>query len=104
MTSTLFDEQEPDDMNRTPGSMGSGDGTRPTTSGGVDNIGAGEKFAGNSSAAGDEDTAPAPPERMQQKRRNAEAARHDGSAAYGLRENFRSETNREPPSPEQERT
>ncbi len=87
----------------TPGSMGSGDGTRPTTSGGVDNIGAGEKFASGSSAAGNEDSAPAPPERMASKRRDAEAARHDGSAAYGLRENFRSEPNQEPPSPGQER-
>lgn len=86
-------------MSRTPGSLGSGDGTRPTTDGGVDNIGAGEKFTGSSSAAGEQDSAPAPAERMAGKRKNAEASRHDGSAAYGLRENFRSETNKEPRKP-----
>ena len=86
-------------MNRAPGNMGTGDGTRPTTDGGVDNIGAGEKFTDSRSAAGEPDTGPAPGERMAQKRRNAEAARHDGSAAYGLRENFKSETNQEPSKP-----
>lgn len=86
-------------MNRAPGNIGSGDGTRPTTDGGVDNIGAGERFTDSSSAAGESDSAPAPTERMAQKRRNAEASRHDGSAAYGLRENFKSETNKEPSKP-----
>ena len=86
-------------MNREPGNLGSGDGTRPTTSGGVDNIGAGEKFTGGSSATGEQDSAPAPAERMAGKRKNVEASRHDGSAAYGLREDLRSETNKEPRKP-----
>jgi hypothetical protein len=86
-------------MSRTPGSLSSGDGTRPTTDGGVDNIGAGEKFASSSSAAGEPDSAPAPAERMASKRKNVEASRHDDSAAYGLREDLRSETNKEPPKP-----
>ena len=38
--------------------------SRPTTSGGVDNIGAGEKFTSSSSATGEQDSAPAPAERM----------------------------------------
>lgn len=86
-------------MSRAPGNIGSGDGTRPTTDGGVDNIGAGEKFATGTSAAGEQDSAPAPAERMAGKRKNAEASRHDGSAAFGLRENFESETNQEPSKP-----
>lgn len=86
-------------MNREPGNPGSGDGSRPTTSGGVDNIGAGEKFATGSSAAGNQDEAPAPAERMAGKRKNVEASRHDGSAAFGLREDLRSETNKEPRKP-----
>jgi type IV secretory pathway TrbL component len=86
-------------MNREPGNPGSGDGSRPTTSGGVDNIGAGEKFTSSSSATGEQDSAPAPAERMASKRKNVEASRHDGSAAYGLREDLRSETNKEPSKP-----
>jgi len=86
-------------MSRAPGSLGSGDGSRPTTDGGVDNIGAGEKFASSSSAAGEPDSAPAPAERMAQKRKNAEASRHDDSAAFGLREDLRPKTNQEPSKP-----
>ncbi|VTU39357.1 hypothetical protein H6CHR_05455 [Variovorax sp. PBL-H6] len=85
-------------MNNTPGTT-SGDGTRPTTSGGTDNIGAGEKFSGKRAegGSGSEDTGPAPPERMAAKRKNAEASEHDGSAAFGLREDMEPETNKEPP-------
>ena len=83
-------------MNNTSGN-GSGDGTRPTTSGGTDNIGAGEKFTGKRAKGGSENTGPASPERMAAKRKDAEAAEHDGSAAYGLREDMEPETNKEPP-------
>ncbi|WPH23002.1 hypothetical protein [Variovorax paradoxus] len=86
-------------MTRAPGSLGSGDGSRPTTDGGVDNIGAGEKFASSSSAAGEPDSAPAPAEGMARKRKNAEASRHDDSAAFGLREDLRPKTNQEPSKP-----
>ncbi|BEP49025.1 MULTISPECIES: hypothetical protein [Variovorax] len=86
-------------MTRAPGSLGSGDGSRPTTDGGVDNIGAGDKFASSSSAAGEQDSAPAPAERMARKRKNAEASRHDDSAPFGLREDLRAETNQEPSKP-----
>ncbi|VTU41254.1 hypothetical protein H4CHR_05989 [Variovorax sp. PBS-H4] len=75
----------------------SGDGTRPTTSGGTDNIGAGEKFSGKRSQAGSEDNGPAPAERMTAKRKDAEASEHEDSAAFGLREDMEPETNKEPP-------
>lgn len=86
-------------MNRAPGSLRSGDGSRPTTDGGVDNIGAGEKFASSSSAAGEADSAPAPAEAMARKRKNAQASRHDDSAPFGLREDLRPKTNQEPSKP-----
>ncbi|MGJ7522479.1 hypothetical protein ACSFA0_18470 [Variovorax sp. LT1P1] len=67
---------------------GSGDGTRPTTDGGTDNIGAGEKFAATKNAVGEDVSGPAPKERMLDKKSNAEAARHDESAAFGLHEDL----------------
>ena len=79
---------------------GSGDGTRPTTSGGVDNIGAGEKFVGHQTKAGDEVSSPAAAERMSSKRKDVESARHDDSAPFFLTEDAESEPNREPvPAP-----
>lgn len=77
---------------------GSGDGTRPTTDGAVDNIGAGEKFTTRRNAAGEEISGgPAPAERMQDKRKNVAATREDDSAAFGLNENLEPSTNREAP-------
>jgi len=81
----------------TTSGLTSGEGTRPTTSGGVDNIGAGEKFTQSKSAAGEPDTGPAPKERMQDKRQDAEASRHDDSAPFNLRENLDPVPNTEPP-------
>jgi hypothetical protein len=75
---------------------GSGDGTRPTTSGGVDNIGGGEKFSDTRSEAGENVGGPAPQERMQAKRKNAEASTHDDSDAFGLHEDLTPASNREP--------
>ncbi|RYZ12314.1 MAG: hypothetical protein EOO24_03675 [Comamonadaceae bacterium] len=77
----------------------SGDGTRPTTSGGTDNIGAGEKLSSTRTAAGEEVSGPAPAEKMQNKRRDVEGSKHDDSAPYYLREDLSSETNREPTPP-----
>ncbi|MBT2322007.1 hypothetical protein J7E62_06520 [Variovorax paradoxus] len=74
---------------------GTGDGSRPTTDGGVDNIGAGEKFSGTRTQAGEEATGPAPAERMADKRKNVEATRHDDSAPFGLNEDLTPETNKE---------
>lgn len=76
-----------------------GEGTRPTTSGGVDNIGAGEKFAVGESAAGEANVGPAPAEQMAAKRKDAEASRHDDSAPFGLRQDPTPETSRDPTQP-----
>jgi len=80
-----------------PPVTGSGDGTRPTTSGGVDNIGKGERFTGERTAAGGEVQSPGPAERMNAKRKDVEGSKHDDSAAYNLREDLTPETNRETP-------
>ena len=77
----------------------SGDGARPTTDGGVDNIGAGEKFTGKQTPGG-EVSGPAPAERMSDKRSSVENSKHDDLDIFGLREEQESEPNREPrPSP-----
>lgn len=67
---------------------GSGDGTRPTTDGGTDNIGAGESFTGKKNAAGEDVAGPAPTERKQSKRSDAEGAKTDESAAFNLHEDL----------------
>ncbi|MEJ7688562.1 MAG: hypothetical protein WKG52_17180 [Variovorax sp.] len=77
----------------------SGDGTRPTTDGGTDNIGAGEKFLSTTNAAGENVSGPAPAERMGNKRKDAEAAKHDDSAAFDLKEDLTPETNRDTTQP-----
>lgn len=66
----------------------SGDGSRPSTAGGVDNIGAGEKFSTDKTAVGEDISAPAPKERMQDKKSNAEGTRHDDSAPFHLTEDL----------------
>ncbi|MGJ7492895.1 hypothetical protein [Variovorax sp. ZT4R33] len=79
----------------------SGDGTRPTTDGGVDNIGAGEKFTGKQTPGGDV-AGPAPKERMSDKRSDVRNAKHDDLDIFGMHEEQTSETNREPvPRPEE---
>ena len=73
-----------------------GEGTRPTTSGGVDNIGAGESFSPTKTGAGEQPSGPAPNERMSAKRKNVESTKHDDSAAFGLNEDLTPETNMDP--------
>lgn len=75
----------------------SGDGSRPATSGGVDNLGAGESFTGKRNIAGEDVAGPAPAEGMQAQRENIEASKHDDFAPFLLNEDLSSETNREPP-------
>ncbi len=77
---------------------GSGDGTRPTTDGGVDNVGAGEKFTTQRTAAGGEVTTHGPAERAGDKRLNAENSQRDDSAPFGLREDLTPDSNKEPRS------
>jgi hypothetical protein len=81
-------------MNTKP--LGTGDGTRPTTDGGVDNIGAGEKFTARKNEAGEDAAGPAPQEKMQGKRKDARAAKKDDSAAFDLKEDLTPVPNREP--------
>jgi len=76
-----------------PNITGSGDGTRPTTSGGVDNIGGGERFSTQRTAAGEEVASPAPRERMQDKRKSVENTKRDDSAAFGLHEDLAQQPN-----------
>ncbi len=75
---------------------GSGDGTRPTTSGGVDNIGGAESFAARKTRAGEDFAGPAPHERMQDKRKDVEGTKHDDSAPFGLTEDPTPQDNRDP--------
>lgn len=76
----------------------SGDGTRPTTDGGVDNIGAGERFTTKHTGANGEVDAPGPVEKASAKRMNAENSRRDDSAPFGLREDMSPDSNKEPGS------
>ena len=79
----------------------SGDGTRPTTSGGVDNIGAGEKFTGKQTPGGDV-AGPAPKERMSDKRSDVRNAKHDDVDSFLMHEDVDPVTNREPVPPPDE--
>ena len=74
----------------------SGEGSRPTTDGGVDNIGAGEKFTAKQAPEGVEVTGPAPAEKAQAKRQDAAAAERDDSSPFNLHEKAESEPNTEP--------
>ncbi len=85
-------------MANQPSVVGSGDGTRPGTDGGIDNIGAGEKFTSKRNAVGEEVTGgPAPSEGMKKSKRDVEGTRHDDSAAFGLNEDLESTPNVEKP-------
>ena len=79
--------------------LGSGDGTRPTTDGGVDNIGGAGRLGQGEPLVG-ETTGPGPKERMQNKRSDVDASKHDDSDAYCLHEDLSAETNTEPTDPE----
>jgi len=70
-------------MTNSPQLASSGDGSRPVTDGGIDNIGAGEKFT-----EGGAENGPTPHERMQDKRKDAESSRYEDSAPYNLHENL----------------
>lgn len=75
---------------------GTGDGTRPTTDGTVDNIGGGEKFTSKRNAAGEEISGgPAPVEQMGSKRKDVESTKRDDSAPFGLNEDLSPVKNKE---------
>ena len=76
----------------------SGEGSRPTTDGTVANIGAGGKLDVGRAATGEPNVGPANPERMQDKRADAQAAEHDDSVPLGLHGNQHAQTNQELPA------
>jgi hypothetical protein len=79
--------------------MNSGDGTRPTTDGAVDNIGGGERFDAGRSRVGGDNSSPAPRERMDDKRANVASTLEDDSAAFGLRPDLKPTPNGEGKKP-----
>lgn len=85
-------------MAKQPSVVGSGDGTRPSTDGGIDNIGAGEKFTSKRNVAGEEVTGgPVPSEGLTKSKRDIEGTEHDDSASFGLNEELESTPNVEKP-------
>ncbi|MDP9895593.1 hypothetical protein J2W32_004759 [Variovorax boronicumulans] len=77
--------------------LNSGDGSRPTTDGTVDNIGGGERFVAPDKEG--ERTGPQPHERFAEKRKDVAASKKDDSDAFHLHEDLDSETNEENPPP-----
>jgi hypothetical protein len=76
-----------------PGTAGSGDGSRPTTDGGVDNIGAASGFTPGNPPA----DAPAPPEKFAERKKDRASMEADGSAPMELRASAKTTPNTEPP-------
>ncbi|MDO9405867.1 MAG: hypothetical protein Q7T87_17690 [Polaromonas sp.] len=72
----------------------SGDGTRPTTDGGVDNIGAAGSFTPGKA---DGSSGPAPAEKMAEVRKDKASVKQDDSAPLGLSESTHTERNTEKP-------
>jgi len=70
----------------------SGDGTRPTTDGGVDNIGA----AGGFNPGKPESQTPAPREKFTERKQDRASAKEDGFAPLGIRQPASSTPNTEP--------
>lgn len=75
--------------------LGSGDGTRPTTDGGVDNIGAAGSFIPGKGSS----NSPAPVERMREQRKDKASVKDDDSAPLGLTESTETTPNTEPVEP-----
>jgi hypothetical protein len=80
----------------------SGDGTRPTTDGGVDNIGAGSKLTDVDDPQA-ETSGPAPDERMARKRSDRAGAAADDSAPLGMTDSAPPVRNVEPDDPATEK-
>ena len=75
-------------------SLSSGDGIRPTTDGGVDNIGAAKSFTpGKGSTNG-----PVPKEKVPDSKKDRASVERDDSAPMGLTESTDNTPNPEPPS------
>jgi len=77
---------------------GSGQGSRPTTTGGVDNIGGASSFTpGKASKEGD--ASPMPAEKMTEKKNDKAAMKQDDSAPWNLRPSPDDEPNTDPSNP-----
>lgn len=74
----------------------SGDNSRPTTDGGVANIGAAGYRATGRSALGEPNNSPASPERMQDRSGDAESTENDDSVPFGLVGNKHPSANKDP--------
>ena len=86
-------------MSTNTGNSSSGEGTRPVTDGGVDNIGGASSFTpGKPSSPAD--SAPKPHEKMAEKKADSASMKEDDSAAFGLRETPDHSKNTEPPARE----
>lgn len=86
-------------MSSNPAIHGSGDGTRPTTDGGVDNIGAGSGFATGKSAIGEANVGPAPSADRVDARTGTEATKKDDSVPFDLKGDTAADSNVEPGPP-----
>jgi hypothetical protein len=75
--------------------LGSGDGTRPTTDGGVDNIGGASTFTPGKGSA----NAPKPAEKMSENKKDKASVRNDDSSAFDLKESTDTTPNTEPGRP-----
>lgn len=74
--------------------LASGDGSRPTTDGGVDNIGAAKSFTPGKGSV----NAPAPKEKTPASKKDRASMKRDDSAPMGLTESAPDTSNTEPPS------
>lgn len=74
--------------------LASGDGSRPTTDGGVDNIGAAKTFTPGQGSA----NAPAPKEKVPDSKKDLASVKRDDSAPMGMTQSTHSTPNTEPPS------
>ncbi len=68
--------------------LNSGDGTRPTTSGGVDNIGAGKRFKRKKANL----NSPAPNEKKSENKKDSKSLAEDDSAPLGLTQSPQNDT------------
>jgi hypothetical protein len=78
----------------TPSPLSSGDGSRPTTDGGVDNIGAAKSFTPGKGSA----NAPAPQKKIPASIKDWASLKRDDSAHMGLTESTHGPPNTELPS------
>lgn len=76
--------------------LGSGDGTRPTTDGGVDNLGAAGGFTPGKGSSNQ----PAPPETMSANRKDKASVKQDDSAPLSLTESTKTTPNTQPGRPQ----